>query len=155
MNLVLVQVMLGFSFNPAGADDTLRSEVSSLLLDSSRKLESKEKPKSEMLVYLYKLQKLNKFTCKEYMKKPEDEFVTGYQFIHKDWSARVQIKKKNTIIVGNKPMKAVAWSAIDLLSEALRVEGYIPHVLKPEPPGILYACSDEIREDPLRVADLD
>jgi hypothetical protein len=82
------------------------------------------------------------------------QVVTGYQFIHKDWSARVQIEKKNTIIVGNRPVKAVAWSASDLLSEALRLEGHIPHVLKPEPPGILYACNDEIREDPLKVADL-
>ncbi|MGJ9417685.1 hypothetical protein ACHAC9_07965 [Massilia sp. CMS3.1] len=88
------------------------------------------------------------------MADPTGEVVTGYQFIHKDWSARIQIEKKSTIIVGNRPVKAVAWSVTDLLSEALRIEEHIPHVLKPEPPGILYACNDEIRENPLKVADL-
>jgi len=88
------------------------------------------------------------------MENPTGKLITGYQFIHKDWSARIQIEKKNTIIVGNRPVKAVAWSATDLLSEALRLEGHIPHVLKPELPGILYACNDQIREDPLKVADL-
>jgi hypothetical protein len=76
------------------------------------------------------------------------------QYINKTWAARVQLEKKETIIVGNRPIKAVAWSALDLLCEAMRVDGHIPHVKNPKIPRILYACSDEIRENPLKVADL-
>ena len=76
------------------------------------------------------------------------------QYINKTWAARIQLEKKETIIVGNRPIKAVAWSALDLLSEAMRVDGHIPHVKNPQPPRILYASCDEIRENPLKVADL-
>lgn len=76
------------------------------------------------------------------------------QYINKTWAARIQLEKKETIIVGNRPIKAVAWSALDLLCEAMRVDGYIPHVKNPKPPQILYACNDEIRKNPLKVADL-
>jgi hypothetical protein len=76
------------------------------------------------------------------------------QFINKLWSARVQIDKKEKVIVRGREITPVAWSALDLLMEALRKDGHIPHVKAPKPPGILYACSDEIRDDPLKVAEL-
>ncbi len=76
------------------------------------------------------------------------------QFINKIWSARVQLDKKEKVIVRGREITPVAWSALDLLNEALRKDGHIPHVKAPKPPGILYACSDDIREDPLKVADL-
>jgi hypothetical protein len=76
------------------------------------------------------------------------------QYINKIWAARIQLEKKETIIIGNRPVKAVAWSALDLLCEAMRVDGYIPHVKNPQPPRILYAASDEIQKNPLKVADL-
>lgn len=76
------------------------------------------------------------------------------QYISKIWAARIQLEKKETIIVGNRAMKAVAWSALDLLSEAMRIDGHIPHVKNPQPPRILYACNEEIRQDPLKVSDL-
>lgn len=76
------------------------------------------------------------------------------QFINKIWSARVQLDKKEKVIVRGREITPVAWSASDLLMEALRKDGHIPHVSAPKPPGILYACSDEIRNNPLKVADL-
>ncbi|WP_157201781.1 hypothetical protein [Massilia sp. Root335] len=76
------------------------------------------------------------------------------QFINKIWAARVQLDKKEKVIVRGREITPVAWSALDLLMEALRKDGHIPHVPAPKSPGILYACSDEIRNDPLKVADL-
>jgi hypothetical protein len=76
------------------------------------------------------------------------------QFINKIWSARVQLDKKEKVIVRGREITPVAWSALDLLMEALRKDGHIPHVPAPKPPGILYAYSDEIRNHPLKVADL-
>ena len=76
------------------------------------------------------------------------------QYINKIWAARIQLEKKETIIVGNRPIKAVAWSALDLLSEAMRMDGHVPHVKNPQPPRILYACNEEIRRNPLKVSDL-
>ena len=76
------------------------------------------------------------------------------QFINKIWSARVQLDKKEKVIVRGREITPVAWSASDLLMEALRKDGHIPHVKAPKPPRILYACSEEIRDDPLKVASL-
>lgn len=76
------------------------------------------------------------------------------QFINKIWSARVQLDKKEKVIVRGREVTPIAWSALDLLMEALRQDGHIPHVKAPKPPGILYACSNEVRDDPLKVADL-
>jgi len=76
------------------------------------------------------------------------------QYINKTWAARIQLEKKETIIVGSRPIKAVTWSALDLLSEAMRVDGHVPHVKNPKPPRILYASCDEIQKNPLKVADL-
>ncbi|TXF99210.1 plasmid recombination protein [Massilia arenae] len=76
------------------------------------------------------------------------------QYINKIWAARIQLDKKEKVIVRGREITPVAWSASDLLMEALRKDGYIPHVKAPRQPGILYACSDEIRNDPLKVADL-
>lgn len=76
------------------------------------------------------------------------------QYINKIWAARIQLDKKETVIVRGKEIKPIAWSAIDLLSEAMRIDGYIPHVKRPQPPNILYACDDEIRSNPLKVAEM-
>lgn len=76
------------------------------------------------------------------------------QYINKTWAARIQVDKKEKVIVRGREITPVAWSALDLLMEALRKDGHIPHVKAPKPPGILYACSDEIRDDPLKVAEL-
>jgi hypothetical protein len=76
------------------------------------------------------------------------------QYINKIWAARIQLDKKEKVIVRGREITPVAWSATDLLMEALRKDGYIPHVKSPRPPGILYACDDEVREDPLKVAEL-
>lgn len=84
----------------------------------------------------------------------KEKELSRAQYINKTWAARIQLEKKETIIVGNRPIKAVAWSALDLLCEAMRVDGHIPHVKNPKPPRIIFAYNDEIRENPLKVADL-
>jgi len=76
------------------------------------------------------------------------------QYINKTWAARIQVDKKEKVIVRGREITPVSWSALDLLMEALRKDGHMPHVKAPKPPGILYAFSDEIRDDPLKVADL-
>jgi hypothetical protein len=80
--------------------------------------------------------------------------ATRSQYINKTWAARIQLDKKETVIVRGREIKPIAWSALDLLSEAMRIDGHIPHVKKPLSPGILYACNDEVRKNPLRVAEL-
>ncbi|KFC61900.1 hypothetical protein [Massilia sp. LC238] len=80
--------------------------------------------------------------------------ATRAQYINKIWAARIQLDKKETLIVRGREIKPIAWSALDLLSEAMRLDGHIPHVKKTLPPGILYACSDEVRQNPLKVAEL-
>jgi hypothetical protein len=87
------------------------------------------------------------------MAKPVQEAQRA-QYINKIWAARIQLDKKEKVIVRGREITPVAWSATDLLMEALRKDGYIPHVKAPRPPGLLYACSDEVRNDPLKVADL-
>jgi hypothetical protein len=87
------------------------------------------------------------------MAKPIQEEQRA-QYINKIWAARIQLDKKEKVIVRGREITPVAWSATDLLMEALRKDGHIPHVKAPRPPGILYACSDEVRDDPLKVAEL-
>ena len=87
------------------------------------------------------------------MKKPIHEAQRA-QYINKIWAARIQLDKKEKVIVRGREITPVAWSATDLLMEALRKDGYIPHVKAPLPPVILYACSDGIRRDPLKVVEL-
>lgn len=79
------------------------------------------------------------------------ETTPGYQFIHKDWSTRIRTEKPQDLKAGHGTFRAVGWSAADLLAEAMRVKGHIPHVPHPKPPGIVFACDERVEEDPLYV----
>lgn len=107
-----------------------------------------------MLIYIHVLHKYNYYYLGDKIIKKAAEKPQRAQYINKTWAARIQVDKKEKIIVRGREITPVSWSALDLLMEALRKDGHIPHVKAPKPPGILYACSDEIRDDPLKVAEL-
>ena len=79
------------------------------------------------------------------------EATPGYQFIHKDWSTRIRSEKPQDLKAGHGTFRAIGWSAADLLAEAMRVKGHIPHVPHPKPPGIVFACDERVEDDPLFV----
>ena len=139
-------------FSPAGSRRHFPAgEVSSLLIATNQ---SKKNGVFGMLISLHRSGKTNYYCIGDKIIKNESEGMQRAQFINKTWAASIQLDKKEKVIVRGREITPVAWSATDLLMEALRKDGYIPHVKAPRPPGILYACSDEIRNDPVKVADL-
>ena len=61
-----------------------------------------------------------------------------YQFGHVSWAARAGAKKRKSRRENSMTTRDIGWSAQDIASEAMRIEGHCEHVESPEPPRVLY-----------------
>lgn len=64
--------------------------------------------------------------------------MSTYQFGHVSWAARAGAKKRTSRRENSMTTRDIGWSAQDIASEAMRIEGYCEHVESPEPPRVLY-----------------
>lgn len=64
--------------------------------------------------------------------------MSTYQFGHVSWAARAGAKKRTSRRENSMTTRDIGWSARDIASEAMRVEGHCEHVETPEPPRVLY-----------------
>jgi len=64
--------------------------------------------------------------------------MSTYQFGHISWAARVQLKKRTSRTENGMTTRDIGWSAQDIASEAMRIDGHCEHVEHPEPPRVIY-----------------
>ena len=67
--------------------------------------------------------------------------MSTYQFGHVSWAARAGAKKRTSRRENSMTTRDIGWSAQDIASEAMRIEGHCEHVESPEPPRVLYGVN--------------
>lgn len=68
-----------------------------------------------------------------------DDSSTGYQFGHVDWTGRT--RNKQPVVFKTRhgdSFRGTGWLPFDLLAEAKRLEGHVPHVEHPQDPIYIY-----------------
>jgi hypothetical protein len=64
--------------------------------------------------------------------------MSGFQFAHINWYSKAGSYKRTWSTFSHGSEKSRGWSIADILAEAARKKGNCPHVMSPQPPGLIY-----------------